>query len=389
MNFDKIDAFLHEHIVPLEPLLLTGRTSELEEQLVVLRHRVKQAGWWLPQLATEHGGAGLDLVAFGRLSEVLGQSPLAHYVFGCQAPDAGNIELLIEAGTKEQKQRYLAPLIAGQMRSCFAMTEPDTSGANPTELACQARRDGDEWVISGRKWFATAADGSSFAIVMAVTDPEATPHQRASMLLVPMHAEGLTLVRNVPVMGHAGGGYFSHGELNFDQVRVPLDALLGEQGGGFKLAQARLGPGRIHHCMRWLGICKRALDLACQRAVSRPVGRGQTLADKELVQAMLADAAAEMAAARALVLEVADEAQRHGFSNARARVGMIKYFSAGVLQRVVDAALQVHGALGVTDDTILAFFYREERAARIYDGPDEVHRLSVARQLLKPYRQGK
>lgn len=387
MNFQAVEAFVLEQIYPLEPLLLQGDYHNLHARLDEVRKRVKDRGWWLPQLSVDHGGVGLGLVEFGRLSEILGRSPLAHYAFGCQAPDAGNIELLIEAGTETHKQRFLQPLLDGQVRSCFAMTEPDTSGANPTELACRAEATADGYRLSGRKWFATAADGADFAIVMAVTDPDAAPHQRASMLLVPTDAEGYRLVRNVPVMGHGGSGYFSHGELEFDQVHVPSENLLGERGQGFRLAQARLGPGRIHHCMRWLGICQRAQDLACRRAAERAIGKGQVLADQALVQSMLADSAAEVAAARALVLDVAAEAQAQGFPSARARVGMIKYFCAGVLQRVVDRAVQIHGALGVTDDTILAFFYREERAARIYDGPDEVHRLSVARQLLKPYRK--
>ena len=386
MEFQAVEAFLREQIYPLEPLLLEGKYDQLHGRLDTAREAVKEQGWWLPQLSADHGGVGLGLVEFGRLSEILGRSPLAHYAFGCQAPDAGNIELLIEAGTEAHKQRFLQPLLDGRVRSCFAMTEPDTSGANPTELACRAEAAGDGYRISGRKWFATAADGADFAIVMAVTDPDAAPHQRASMLLVPTAAKGYSLVRNVPVMGHGGSGYFSHGELEFDRVHVPAENLLGERGQGFRLAQARLGPGRIHHCMRWLGICQRAQDLACRRAVERAIGKGQVLADQALVQSMLADSAAEMAAARALVLDVAAEAEAQGFASARARVGMIKYFCAGVLQRVVDRAVQIHGALGVTDDTILAFFYREERAARIYDGPDEVHRLSVARQLLKPYR---
>jgi alkylation response protein AidB-like acyl-CoA dehydrogenase len=238
-------------------------------------------------------------------------------------------------------------------------------------------------VINGHKWFATAAEGAGFAIVMAVTDPESPPHARASMILVDTDTPGFEIVRNIPVMGHAGHGPFSHAEVRFTDCRVAADQLLGRAGEGFLMAQQRLGPGRIHHCMRWLGICARAIDLMCDRAAERELSPGKPLASRQIVQAWIAESAAEAAAARGLVLETAWRIEQEGWQGAREQISMIKFLTANTLQRIVDRAVQVHGALGVTDDTILAFFYREERAARIYDGPDEVHKLSVARRLLK------
>jgi acyl-CoA dehydrogenase len=251
-------------------------------------------------------------------------------------------------------------------------------------LETRAVLDGDEWVINGDKWFTTGADGAALCIVMAVTDPDASPHQRASMLLVPVATPGYQLVRNTPIMGHAGIDLFSHGEIRFQDCRVPLDNLLGPRGEGFRLAQARLGPGRIHHCMRWLGICERAMELMLRRATTREISPdGKLLADSDIVKEWIADSAAEIRAARLMVLHTAWRIEHAGARAARDEVSMIKYYVAGVLQRVLDRALQLHGGLGMTDYTVLAWYYREERAARIYDGPDEVHKLSVARRLLK------
>jgi alkylation response protein AidB-like acyl-CoA dehydrogenase len=287
-------------------------------------------------------------------------------------------------GSEEQKREWLAPLAAGDIRTCFGMTEAANSGANPLMLETRAVLDGDEWVINGDKWFTTGADGAALCIVMAVTDPDARPHQRASMLLVPVATPGYQLVRNTPIMGHAGIDLFSHGEIRFQDCRVPLDNLLGPRGEGFRLAQARLGPGRIHHCMRWLGICERAMELMLRRATTREISPdGKLLADSDIVKEWIADSAAEIRAARLMVLHTAWRIEHAGARAARDEVSMIKYYVAGVLQRVLDRALQLHGGLGMTDYTVLAWYYREERAARIYDGPDEVHKLSVARRLLK------
>ena len=380
-----VAGYVQERLVPLEKMLLAQDWEMLWTTLAECRAEVRARGWWAPNLPEGAGGSGAGLVTLGLISEVLGRTPTGHYAFGCQAPDAGNSELLLLHGSGEQKARYLEPLARGDVRSCFLMTEPGFPGSNPVLMGTTAVADGDEWVIDGHKWFATAADGADFGICMAVTEPDAPRHQRASMILVDMNAPGVELVRNIPVMGHGGNGWFSHGEVRLTGARVPKSHLLGARGAGFAMAQERLGPGRIHHCMRWLGICRRALDEMIRRAAAREIKPGTPLAAMGTVQAWIADSAAEIEAARALVLKVAWNIDRHGFKAAREEISMIKYFTANVMQRVVDRAVQAHGALGVTDDTILAFFFREERAARIYDGPDEVHRMAVARRLVKPH----
>lgn len=379
----QVKAFVVEQVEPLERLLLAGKWQALDAAVAGCRAEVRSRGWWAPHLAAAEGGSGRDLVTFGLISEVLGRSPLGHVVFGCQAPDAGNAELLVSHGSEAQRARFLVPLAAGEMRSCFLMTEPEFPGSNPTEMGTTAERQGEEFVLNGHKWFATAAEGAHFAICMAVTDPGAEKHRRASMILVETDRPGFRLLRNISVMGQSGRGYFSHGEVRLENLRVPVDNLLGEAGAGFAMAQARLGPGRIQHCMRWLGICRRALDEMVSHALTRQIKPGVPLAEFGAVQEWIAESAAEIEAARALVLMTAWTIDQEGFSAARERVSMIKYYTANVMQRVVDRALQAHGGLGVTDDRILAFFFREERAARIYDGPDEVHRMAVARRLLK------
>jgi alkylation response protein AidB-like acyl-CoA dehydrogenase/aminoglycoside phosphotransferase (APT) family kinase protein len=322
------------------------------------------------------------------VSEILGRSPFGHYVFGCQAPDAGNIELLERHASAEQRARYLLPLVRGEIRSCFAMTEPDSPGSNPTQLRCRARRDGADYVIDGHKWFTTGADGARFAIVMAVTDPAAPAHGRATMILVPTDTPGFRLVRNIPIMGHAGEGHWSHGEVHFESCRVPVANRLGTEGAGFGMAQERLGPGRIHHCMRWIGICERAFDMMCERALGRRLDEQQRLSDQAIVQAWIAECRARIDAARLMVLATAWKADHEGFAAAREEVSLIKFFVAEVMGEVVDRAVQVHGALGLTDDTPLGRYYAHERAARIYDGPDEVHKLAAARRILRRYAAG-
>jgi acyl-CoA dehydrogenase len=380
----RVREYVDSRLVPLEPRLLEDGFGAVLDELRSCRAEVQKLGLWAPNYPLEYGGLGADLVTHGLISEALGRCPLGHYAFGCNAPDAGNAELLHMYGSEEQKREWLAPLAAGDIRTCFGMTEAANSGANPLMLETRAVLDGDEWVINGDKWFTTGADGAALCIVMAVTDPDASPHQRASMLLVPVATPGYQLVRNTPIMGHAGIDLFSHGEIRFQDCRVPLDNLLGPRGEGFRLAQARLGPGRIHHCMRWLGICERAMELMLRRATTREISPdGKLLADSDIVKEWIADSAAEIRAARLMVLHTAWRIEHAGARAARDEVSMIKYYVAGVLQRVLDRALQLHGGLGMTDYTVLAWYYREERAARIYDGPDEVHKLSVARRLLK------
>jgi alkylation response protein AidB-like acyl-CoA dehydrogenase len=379
-------SFIDDHVIAAEPSLLGKRFADMEPELDALRAEVKARGLWLPQAPKELGGMGLSVLEHGLMSEVLGRSPIGHYVFGCQAPDAGNLEILHLYGSAAQKERYLGPLCEGRIRSCFSMTEPGTPGSNPVELACMAVKDGDDYVINGRKWFTSSADGAAFAIVMAVTNPDAAPHARASQIIVPTDTHGFQLVRNIPVMGDEGSGWASHAEIHYDDCRVPQANLLGMEGAGFLIAQERLGPGRIHHCMRWVGICERAFDMMCQRASSRKMDGEKTLAHKQIIQAWIAESRAEINAARLMVLDAAWKIDNIGFADARVEISLIKFYVAGVMMRVVDRAIQVHGALGITSDTVLSYYYAHERGARIYDGPDEVHKVSAARRILRGYQ---
>jgi alkylation response protein AidB-like acyl-CoA dehydrogenase len=383
---DTARAFVHERLISREAELLHGDWATIAPRLERLREEAKARGLWAPFLPAALGGQGLPLTAFAQLSEVLGATPFGHYVCNCQAPDVGNMELLHQFGTAEQQAQWLAPLARGEIRSCFAMTEPQHAGSNPTQLSTRAVRDGDAYVITGHKWFTSSADGAAFAIVMAVTAPDAAPHARASQLIVPLPTPGFTLVRNISVMGETGGGWASHAEVTLDAVRVPVSHRLGEAGAGFALAQERLGPGRIHHCMRWIGVCERALALMCRHALARELTPGHPLAEQQQVQFWIAESRIDIHAARLMVLDAAARMEREGQRAARAEVSYIKVFVANVLQRVLDRALQVHGALGMTDDTPIAWWYRHERAARIYDGADEVHKTVIARRELSAHR---
>ena len=385
-----IDEFVYNGLIPLEPEFLTKDFRTMLPVLAEKRKIVKQMELWAPNHPKEYGGMGLDLVEHGLVSEALGRSPLGHYVFNCQAPDAGNIEILHKYGSKEQKEKYLRPLIEGKIRSCFSMTEVEMPGSNPVMMDTTAVKQGGEYVINGQKWYSTAADGAEFSIVMAITNPEANPYLRASMIIVPVNSPGFNLVRNISVMGHSGSDYFSHAEILFQSCRVPVENLLGPEGYGFVIAQERLGPGRIHHCMRWIGVCNRAMELMCRRASERIISPDKkTLSSKQIIQSWIAESAAEIQAARLMTLHAAWKIEKLGQKDARVDISLIKFFVAGVMQRVVDRALQVHGGLGMTDDTILAFFYRHERAARIYDGADEVHKINVAKIILKNVAGGK
>lgn len=385
----EVRAFVDQRLPEAEAILRQEGFFAALPKLEALREEVRGMGLFAPHLARAHGGAGLSLLAFAFLAEALGRSAVGHYVFNCQAPDAGNMELLSRHGSEAQRAAYLAPLVKGEVRSCFAMTEPERPGSNPAWLSATARREGDAYVLDAHKWFTTGAEGARFAVVMAVTNPEAkSPYARASMLLVPMDAAGVTRVRNVPVMGEAGQGWFSHAELRFEGVRVPVADRIGEEGDGFRLAQERLGPGRIHHCMRWIGICERAFDEMCRYAVRRELAPGKALAGTQLVQVAVAQSRAEIDAARMLVLKAAWRIEEEGAAAARDEISAIKFFGAGVLQRVLDRAIQVHGALGLTEDTPLAFWFRHERAARIYDGADEVHLTRLGERILAGYTGG-
>ncbi len=374
-------AFMEEHVYPNEAAL----RSDDPELVESLRAKVKEQGLWAPHVPPEAGGTGQGFLAYAHLNEEIGRSSYAQLVFGCQAPDAGNAEILHLFGTDEQKDSWLRPLVAGEIRSFFSMTEPEVPGSDPTTLRTTARREGGEWVIDGHKWFSSGADGAAFGIVMAVTDPDAEPHARASQIIVPADEPGVEIVRPIPVMGHAGSGWSTHCEIWYRGVRVPVTNTLGEPGDGFRIAQKRLGPGRIHHVMRWLGQMQRAFELLCSYALEREAF-GSRLADKQTVQNWIADSAAEIHACRLMTLDAArkiDEGEE-----ARVEVSVIKYFAAGVLHDVIDRAIQVHGARGLTDETPLAEMYANARAARIYDGPDEVHRMVVSRRILREFEKG-
>src|SRR5215217_2020019 len=365
-QLDWMRDFVREEIWPLETIFGELSDDGFKRAVAPLQERVRERGLWAAHLPPDLGGQGFGQVKLGLMHEILGTSPFAPVVFGNAAPDSGNSEILALPGTDDQKQQWLHPLLAGDIKSAFSMTEPHTAGSDPTLLDTTEVLDGDDWVINGRKWFSSNASVADFLIVMAVTDPEAHRYQRASMLIVPVDTPGVRILRDIPTMEHPYehyGRYGGHSEITYDNVRVPADALLGPRGAGFLIAQQRLGPGRIHHCMRWLGVSRRAFDMLCERAVS----------------------AAQMHAARLMTLHAAWKMDSEGAAAARREIGLIKFYGAGVLHDVVDRALQIHGALGYSTDLPLEAMYRYARAARIYDGPDEVHRQSVARQILRGY----
>ncbi|HEY7802299.1 MAG TPA: acyl-CoA dehydrogenase family protein, partial [Dehalococcoidia bacterium] len=347
-----------------------------------LQAGVKAMGMWAMFIGPEAGGTGTGFLPYAFVNEILGRSPFAPRAFGCAAPDTGNAEILLQFGTSEQKDRWMKPLVAGDIRSCFSMTEPEVSGADPTGLRTRAVRDGDEWVINGHKWFTSGAIGATFAILMAVTDPDAEPHQRMSQIIVPTDTPGFNIIRPVPVMGETDG---AHCEIRYEDCRVPVTNTLGQPGDGFRIAQKRLGPGRIHHCMRWLGQMQRAFEIMCRYALQRQVG-GAPLADKQTIQNWIADSAADIQASRLLTMHAAHKIDQG--DEARVEISMIKFWGARALHDVIDRAIQVHGARGVSGDTPLESMYRNARAARIYDGPDEVHRMVVARRILRTFRDG-
>jgi acyl-CoA dehydrogenase len=386
-HLDWMASFVRERIWPLETLLDELGWDGLVRAVGPLQEEVKARGLWAAHLDPELGGQGFGQVKLGLMHEILGTSPIAPLAFGNAAPDSGNSEILALAGTPEQKERYLHPLLAGDLKSAFSMTEPDSAGSDPTLLKTSAVKDGDDWVINGRKWFSSNGSIADFLIVMAVTDPEARAHQRASMLIVDADTPGVQIIRDVATMEHpweSFGRYGNHAEIVYDNVRVPGSALLGAKGAGFLIAQQRLYPGRIHHCMRWIGVAKRAFDMLCERSLYR-YAHGNVLAKHETIQNWIADSAAEMQAARLMTLHAAWKMDTEGVAAARQDIAMIKFFGASVLHNVVDRALQAHGSLGYSTDLPLEAMYRYARGARFYDGPDEVHRASVARQVLRGY----
>ena len=383
---EPVVRMLNEKIIPAEAEYATqaADTTRGEDPPVMkeLRTMARELGLWNLFLPDKEWGAGLSNHDYSVLCEHMGRSPIASRVFNCQAPDTGNIEILAEFGTAAQKERWLKPLLDGEIRSCFSMTEPDVSGADPTGLRTLAVRDGDDWVINGHKWFTSGAIGAAFAIVMVVTNPKGAPHERASMILVPTDAPGFNLIRPASVMGHVGGG--GHCEIQYNDCRVPADSLLGPENGGFMIAQARLGPGRIHHCMRSIGVAERAFEIMCRHANERETG-GVKLAEKQMVQDWVATSRMEIDQSRLLTQYAAWKMDAVGKREARQELSMVKVVVPNMMMQVLDRAIQCLGALGVSDDTPIAGMWRNGRALRIADGPDEVHKVTIARRELRRF----
>ncbi|HEY4888318.1 MAG TPA: acyl-CoA dehydrogenase family protein [Candidatus Dormibacteraeota bacterium] len=383
-KLDWMRAFMREEVMPLEILAERLAKDAFFDHVATLQAGVKAAGLWATHLPPELGGQGMGQVKLGLMHEIEGQCFWGPLVFGNMAPDTGNSELLARFGSDEQKDRWLVPLLDKKIFSSFSMTEPEHAGSDPVRMSTTAVVDRDEWVINGHKWFTTNAKVASLLIVMCVTEPDATDYNRASMILVPAGTPGVRIVRNVPTMEGDGPFGFGHSEVYYEDVRVPRTNIIGSRGEGFMLAQARLGPGRIHHAMRWIGQEQRALDIMCERALQREAFGG-LLAGKQVIQNFIADSVTEMAAARLMTLHAAWVMDQHGQQAARKEISMIKVFGARVLHDVIDRAIQTCGALGYSADLPLEWMYRRARAARIYDGVDEVHRQTIARLTLKDH----
>jgi acyl-CoA dehydrogenase len=383
---ERVLDFMDAEIYPAERELMAALDDEVgpgvpyPANLAAVREKAKGEGLWNLFMPDERFGPGLKNWEYGLICEETGRSPMAApMAFNCSAPDTGNMEILAEHGTAEQRERWLEPLLEGRIRSCFAMTEPEVSGSDPTLLQGRAVLDGDEWVIDAHKWYTSGAVGADLAIAMVVTDPDAHPYARASMICVPTDNPGFELVRPIPVMGHDKGP--GHCEVRFSGCRVPKDALLGERGAGFAIAQDRLGPGRIHHCMRAIGTAERAHEMMCRRANERHAFGGP-LADKQFVQEDIAQSRMEIDQARLLTLYAAWKMDTEGKRAARQSISAIKIVAANMVMNVLDRAIQVHGSLGMTDDTPLAPMWRFSRMLRLADGPDEVHKMVLARREL-------
>ena len=389
-KLDWMERFVREEVEPLDLLFPgagdpydTGNTAA-RAVLAPLQEQVKAQGLWACHLGPELGGPGYGQLKLALMNEVLGRSYWAPTVFGTAAPDTGNAEILALFGTPEQQSRYLQPLLDGTIVSSFSMTEPH-AGADPKEFTCRAWRDGGEWVIDGEKWFTSNARYAAFLIVMAVTDPDAAPHERMSMFIVPAETPGIEIKRNVATMAERDDlDEGIHGYIRYREVRVPADAMLGGPGQGFKVAQARLGGGRVHHAMRTVGACRRAFDMMCERALSRRT-QGERLADKQAVQAMIADSWIELEQYRMMVLHTAwvIDTQPHG--TARTQIAMCKVAMARIYRDIVERALHLHGSLGTTGEMPLARMWMAVPSLALADGPTEVHQVTIAKQLLRRY----
>ncbi len=384
----RVSDFMNEHVYPAEKVaeeqIHAGGDPHREAPIVTeIRMKAKAEGLWNMFMPDEKHGKGLKNWEYAPLCEIMGRSWLGPRAFNCMAPDTGNMEILAEFATPDQKKRWLDPCLEGTMRSCFSMTEPETAGSDPTQLKARAVREGDYYVINGHKWFTSNAIGSGFAIAMVVTNPDAPAHERASQIIVPADTPGFNIVRAVSVMGHAGGG--GHCEILYKDCRVPVTNVLGREGAGFAIAQARLGPGRIHHCMRMIGVAERAVELMCKRANTRYT-HGSYQAEKANIQQWVADSRIEIDATRLMVMHAAWKMDTVGKKEARQEISMIKVMAANMVMIVLDRAIQLYGAAGVSDDFPIARFWREQRAMRIVDGPDEVHRMTIARREFRKWK---
>jgi len=384
----RVSGFMDQYVYPAEKVaeqqIHAGGDPHRDPQVVIdMRKKAKAEGLWNLFMPDDKYGKGLKNWEYAPLCEIMGRSPLGPRAFNCMAPDTGNMEILAEFATPEQKKRWLEPCLEGTMRTCFSMTEPETAGSDPTQLKSRAVREGDYYVINGHKWFTSGAIGAGFAIAMVVTDPDAPAHERASQIIVPADTPGYNIVRAVPVMGHAGGG--GHCEIVYKDCRVPVTNVLGREGAGFAIAQARLGPGRIHHCMRMIGVAERAVELMCKRANTR-FTHGSYLAEKANIQQWVADSRIEIDATRLMVMHAAWKMDTVGKKEARQEISMIKVMAANMVMTVLDRAIQLYGAAGVSDDFPIARFWREQRAMRIVDGPDEVHRMTIARREFRKWK---
>ncbi|GAB2857277.1 acyl-CoA dehydrogenase family protein [Nocardioides pacificus] len=389
-QLDWMDTFVREECEPLDLLFPHGgdpydvENKAARAVLAPLQQQVRAEGLWACHLGPELGGQGYGQLKLALMNEIIGRSYWAPTVFGTAAPDTGNAEILAMFGTADQKQRFLQPLLDGTIVSCFSMTEPQ-AGSDPKEFVCQAWRDGDEWVIEGEKWFSSNARYAAFFIVMAVTDPDARPHERMSMIVVPAETPGIEILRNVGTLGERDDlDEGIHGYVRYHQVRVPLDHMLGGPGGGFKVAQARLGGGRVHHAMRTVGQARRAFDMMCERVLSRRT-QGERLADKQSVQHMIADSWIQLEQFRLLVMRTAWRIDNEPHGAARTDIAMCKVAMAQVKHDIIQRALHLHGSLGTTLEMPLAQWWAEVPQLALADGPTEVHRTTVAKQLLRGY----